>query len=167
MEESRSITLRTQFINGSCNVVMDSLHRRSQALSKEWTLHHEVCRTLWRLWGMPLVDLFATSQNFRLPTFVSPFPDPMAIAMDGFLFDWDHRELYVFPSFPAIRYFLFKLWSSRGTSTILIAPLWPRKEWFLDLLQVTVDTPHLLPTRPDLLRQPTSIASTMVSTSLC
>ena len=90
-EESKSISLRTQFISGSRNVVADSLSRRSQVLSTEWTLHHEVCRALWRLWGMSLVVLFITSQNFRLPAFVSPFPDPMAITTDAFLFTWDHQ----------------------------------------------------------------------------
>ena len=153
-EESKSISLRTQFISGSRNVVADSLSRRSQVLSTEWTLHHEVCLALWRLWGIPLVDLFATSQNFRLPAFVSPFPDPMAIVTDAFFFAWDHQELYVFPPFPAIRPLLSKLRSSQGTSIILIVPFWPRKEWFPDLLQAIVDTPRLLPTRTDLLRQP-------------
>ena len=152
--ESRSISIRTQFISGTRNVVADSLSRRHQILSSEWTLHPEVCRNLWRLWGMPLVDLFATSQNFRLPSFVSPFPDPMAIATDALLFNWDQKELYAFPPFPAIRPVLSKLRSARGTSLILIAPFWPRKEWFPDLLQATVDIPRLLPTRKDLLRQP-------------
>ncbi|MPC56133.1 hypothetical protein E2C01_050086 [Portunus trituberculatus] len=66
--------------------ISGSLSQESQVISTELTLHHNVCRALWRLWGMPLMDLFATSQNFRLPAFVSPFPDPMAIAMDAFLF---------------------------------------------------------------------------------
>ena len=88
---------------------------------------------------MPPMDLFATSQNFRLLAFVSPFPDPMAIATDAFLFAWDHQELYAFPPFPVIRLLLSKLCSSQGTAIILIAPFWPCKEWFPDLLQMTVD----------------------------
>lgn len=154
MGGNRSITLSTQFIRGSRNVVADCLSRRSQVLSSEWTQHQDVCRALRRLWGMPLVDLFATSQNHRLPTFVSPFTNPMAIATDAFLFDWNHKELYVFPPFPVLRQLLNKLRASQGTNIILVAPFWPRKEWFADLLQATVDTPRLLPAQPDLLRQP-------------
>ena len=90
-------------------MVADSISRRSQVLSTEWILHHEVCWALWRLWSMPLIDLFATSQNYELPAFVSPFPDPMAIATDAFLFSWDHMELYALPPFPAIRRLLSKL----------------------------------------------------------
>ena len=152
--EAHSITIRTQFVRGTRNVVADSLSWGSQVISTEWTLHHEVCRALWRLWGRPLVDLFATSQNFRLPSFVSPFRDPMAIATDAFLYNWDHMELYAFPPFPAIRPLLTKLRSSRGTTLLLIAPFWPHIEWFPDLLRVTIDAPCLLPTRWDLLRQP-------------
>ena len=40
---SRSITIGIQFISGTRNVVEDSLIRRHQVLSTEWTLHHEVC----------------------------------------------------------------------------------------------------------------------------
>lgn len=152
--ESKSISIRTQFIRGSHNVVADSLSRRHQVIPTEWTLHQEVCQDLWKLWGRPLIDLFATSQNYRIPTFVSPFKDPMAIATDAFLFNWDHQELYAFPPFAAIRQVLVKLQASQGTTLILIAPFWPRKEWFPDLVQMSLDVPRLLPFRKDLLRQP-------------
>ncbi|MPC22785.1 hypothetical protein E2C01_015811 [Portunus trituberculatus] len=81
---------------------------------------------------------------FRLPAFVSLFPDPMAIAVDAFLFPWDYMDLYAFSPLLAIRQLLFKLRSSRGTSIILIALFWPCKECFLDLLLATVDTTCLL-----------------------
>ena len=103
---------------------------------------------------MPLIDLFTTSHNGRLPAFVSSSPDPMAIVTSVFLFSWDHMELYAFPRFPVIRRLLSELWSSWGTSVILIALFWPNKEWFPDLLQATIDTPCLLPMRSDILRQP-------------
>ena len=67
-------------------MVVDSIYQRSQVISTEWTLLHEICRALWRLWGMPLFDLFTTSQNCRLPAFVSPFLDSMAIATDVFMY---------------------------------------------------------------------------------
>ena len=76
-----------------------------------------------------------TNQDCRLPALVSPFPNPMAIAADAFLFSWDHMELYAFPLFPAIRCLLSKLWSSQRMYVILIAPFWQSKEWFPDLLQ--------------------------------
>ena len=56
------------------NVIADSLIRKSQILSTEWVLHRQVCADLWKRWGRPLVDLFATRLNYRIPTFCSPCP---------------------------------------------------------------------------------------------
>ena len=56
------------------NVIADSLSRKSQILSTEWVLHRQVCADLWKRWGRPLVDLFATRLNYRIPTFCSPCP---------------------------------------------------------------------------------------------
>ena len=152
--EAHQISLTTRFLSGLRNVVADAVSRRGQVLPTEWTLHPEVCKALWRLWGQPSVDLFATSLNFRLQAFVSPFPDPMAIASDAFLFNWNHLELYAFPPPAVIRRVINKLLTAQGTYLTLIAPFWPRQEWFPDLLRLSVDTPRLLPQRPDLLRQP-------------
>ena len=152
--EVHSVTILTQFVKGSSNVLADCLSRRAQIISTEWTLHHEVCSQLWKLWGYPTVDLFATRLNFRLPNFVSPFHDPCAVATDAFLYNWNHQDLYAFPPFPLVRQVLNKLRSAQGTSLILIAPFWPQKEWFPDLIQALVDIPRRLPLRRDLLRQP-------------
>ena len=152
--EAHQVTIQTQFLSGLQNVVADAMSRPGQVLPTEWTLHQEICGRLWRLWGQPSVDLFATGLNFRLQAFVSPFPDPLAVAVDAFLFDWSHLELYAFPPTAVLRRVINKLLSAQGTFLTLIAPFWPRQEWFPDLLRLSVDTPRLLPQRPDLLRQP-------------
>ena len=152
--EAHSVRILTQFVRGSDNVVADCLSRRHQILSTEWTLHMDVCRRLWRVWGYPTVDLFATRLNHRLPHFVSPFQDPEAIATDAFLYSWDNQDLYAFPPLPLIRKVLNKLRASRNSRLILIAPFWPQKEWFPDLLEASVAPPRRLPLRRDLLTQP-------------
>lgn len=152
--ETQDISVRTQFVSGVRNVVADSFSRRHQVISTEWTLHQDVCRSIWKLWGRPLVDLFATNQNYRIPAFVSPFKDPLAVGTDAFLFEWNNKDLYAFPPFAVIRQVLNKLQESQRVTLILIAPFWPRKEWFPDLLRYSADTPRLLPFRKDLLRQP-------------
>lgn len=131
----------------------DCLSRKNQIISTEWVLHQQVCDNLWRLWGHPLVDLFATRLNYRLPNFVSPFHDPMAVARNAFLFPWDHKELYAFPPFHVIRKVINKLLSSKGIKLVLIAPFWLQREWFTDLVELSIDTPRRLPFRKDLLRQ--------------
>lgn len=152
--EDHTVQILTQFVKGSSNVLADCLSRQDQVISTEWTLHQDICYRLWRLWSYPTVDLFATRLNFRLPNFVSPFRDPMAIATDAFLYNWDHQDLYAFPPFPLIRKVLNKLRTARHASLILIAPFWPQREWFPDLVQAAVATPRRLPHRRDLLRQP-------------
>ena len=78
----------------------------------------------------------------------------MAVATDAFLYNWDHQDLYAFPPFPLIRQVLNKLRMAHQTNLILIAPFWPQREWFPDLIQASVDSPRRLPHRRDLLRQP-------------
>ncbi|XP_068220009.1 uncharacterized protein [Palaemon carinicauda] len=47
----RNVILMTRFIQGEKNVMADSLSRRGQILPTEWTLHLQVCKSLWWLWG--------------------------------------------------------------------------------------------------------------------
>ncbi|XP_045133325.1 uncharacterized protein LOC123517379 [Portunus trituberculatus] len=152
--EDHAVRILTQFAKGSANVLADCLSRQDQIISTEWTLHQEVCNLLWRLWSYPTVDLFAMRLNFRLPNFISLFRDPMAVATDAFLYNWDHQDLYAFPPFPLIRKVLNKLRIARQTNVILIASFWPQREWFPDLIQASVATPRCLPQHRDLLRQP-------------
>ena len=79
---------------------------------------------------------------------------PMAPGMDAFLQEWDGLQAYAFPPFALIRHVLNKLHSCKGILLTLIAPFWPQKEWFLELLSLSVATPVPLPSQRDLLRQP-------------
>ena len=152
--ERNNISIATQFVKGQSNVLADCLSRRNQVINTEWTLHQQVCNKLWKIWGCPLINLFATRLNYRLPNFVSPFQDPMAVATDALLFNWDNKELYGFPPFAMVRKVLNKLKSSKRTKLTLIAPFWPQMEWFPDLLNLAIDAPRRLPLRKDLLKQP-------------
>ena len=68
-------------IPGRLNVLADILSRPSQMSSTVRSLHPPVFRA--REWGIPLLDLFATRWNHKLPLFVSPVPDPSAVAVDA------------------------------------------------------------------------------------
>ena len=129
------ITLLPQFILGSKNVVVDSLSRRCQVLGSEWALAQEVVDDLRRMWPVT-VDLFAKSLNFRLQVYFSPLNDPLAVGMDAFLQDWNGLQAYTFPPFVLVRQVLVKLCSCKGMELTLIAPYWPQKEWFPDLLSL-------------------------------
>ena len=74
--------------------------------------------------------------------------------MDEFLHSWDDLLVYAFPSWALIPQVLKKICSSSGVVMTLIAPYWPQRPWFPDLLDLMVDNPTALPSFLDLLRQP-------------
>ena len=134
-------------------MIADSLSRKGQIIGSEWTLCQDVVDKLLRTWPAN-VDLFATSMNFRLPVYFSPLADPMSAGTDAFLQTWDHLQAYAFPPFAIIRQVINKVRASHNLQVTLIAPFWPQKEWFPDLLECLTEPPLLLPGRMDLLRQP-------------
>ena len=77
------IYIRACHIPGRLNVLADLLLRRYQVIATEWQCHRGVFQVICRLWGTPHVDLFATYLNHHLPTYVSPMPDPPALAVDA------------------------------------------------------------------------------------
>ena len=151
--EDHSIQVVPQFILGRHNVLADSLSRRDQIVGSEWTLCQDVVNRLLRQWPAT-IDLFATSLNFRLPVYFAPLRDPASVGTDAFLQSWDGIQAYAFPPFSLVRQVLNKLRTSVNTEITLIAPFWPQKEWFPDLLGSLMEPPLRLPERRDLLRQP-------------
>ena len=112
-------------------------------------LSQEVCRDLFRLWPV-MVDLFATSLNHRLQVYFSPMADPQAAAVDALVQSWDNLQAYASPPFGLLQKVLSKVRGSHNLELTLIAPFWPLRPWFADLVEV----PVLLPLRCDLLHQP-------------
>ena len=151
--ENRRIRLLPQFIMGSSNVTADALSRPNQVIGSEWTLHQEVVDQLVHKWPA-VIDLFATSLTARLPVYFSPASDPRAAGTDALLQSWDDLQAYAFPPIAIIRRVLLKLRSSKNCELTLIAPFWPQRDWFPDLLELLSDVPVTLSGRRDLLRQP-------------
>ena len=151
--EDSGVRLLPQFVPGRLNVLADSLSRRGQVLGSEWTLHQEVCRDLFRLWPVT-VGLFSTSFNHHLQVYFSPMADPQAAAVGALIQSWDHLQAYAFPPFSLIQNALSKVCGSHNLELTLVAPFWPLRPWFPDLLDLLVEVPVLLPHRRDLLRQP-------------
>ena len=83
LSNAREIHIRARHIPGNLNVIADSLSRRARAIQTEWSLHPLVFREICQVWHKPMVDLFATSLNAKLPTYVSPVPDDKAWQIDA------------------------------------------------------------------------------------
>ena len=102
----------------------------------------------------PASDLFATRFNHKLPQFVSPVPDSLAVAVDALTLPWEELDAYAFPPTAILGRVVEKLLDSPCKRIILIAPGWPNMPWFWDLVTMSSQVPLSLPNRLDLLTQP-------------
>ena len=143
--------LRNQ--GGTRSQLLNSLSRPNQVLDSEWTLKTEVFQELRKRWPVS-IDLFATSLNHRCCPYFSPFHDPNALGTDALLQSWNGWQAYAFPPWSLIPVVLKKLWSSFGVLLTIIAPYWPQRPWFPDLLDLVVDGPVALPLSRDLVSAP-------------
>ena len=110
--------------------------------------------------GHPNIDLFATRLNNRLPLFVSPIPDIKALAIDAMSMNWDGIHAYAFPPFHIIPAILTKIRMHR-CKIVLIAPLWPQRTWFPELLHLSIAAPIFLPVIPGFLTQKTGTGNSV------
>ena len=67
---------------------------------------------------------------------------------------WDGIQAYAFPPFGFLPNVLAKVRQSWNLEATLVAPFWPLKPCFPDVLELLVDVLVLLPMRKDLLSQP-------------
>ena len=140
--QTQDITLRARHIPGCLNVIADRLSRPNQPIMTEWSLHPEVVNLIFRLWGTPVVDRFATVHNTHLPQFMALVPEPRALAIVALSQDWQGRSMYMFPAFLLLNKVIQKLRTNQTGKVILITPWWPSQPWFPHLLRLSVD--HLL-----------------------
>ena len=85
--------------------------------------------------------------------FCSWMPSPLAFAVDALSVSWENMEAYAFPPIALIPKVLQHM-KKFHCQLILIAPQWPRRHWYTDLLQMLVACPRQLPVIQDLLYQP-------------
>ena len=129
----------------------DALSRPNQVLGSEWILHQDVFNWLRQRW-LVTIDLFASSLSHRCSVYFAPVSDPMAVT-DAMLQSWDSLQACAFPPFAMIDQVLgSKVRASQSLELTLIAPFWPQRPWFPELLELLILPP--LPSRWDLLRQP-------------
>ena len=131
--QRHSISLVPRHLSGDLNVLADRQSRLGP-VGAEWSLDEATFLWLSRLAGPFQVDLFATRDNAQLPSFVSPFPDPLALGVDAFSLPWDAWEsIYLFPPIKSLHKVVPLLSRYRGRG-VLVAPLYAPSGWFPALL---------------------------------
>ena len=148
------MSIRARHIPGRLNRTADLLSRSDQIVNTEWTLSRPVAAQLWKVWGTPMIDLMATELTTQLPTYISPYPDPRAFAVDAMTCAWEGMDAYLFPPWAMIGEVLTKLSLESNCVVTLIVPRWPNRSWFPVLLGMLVDVPVSLPPRSDLIGMP-------------
>ena len=101
-------------------------------------------------WHQPQIDLFATRFNNKLPQFVSPVPDSLAVAVDALSLPWENLDADAFPPAAILGKVVERLQDSPCKRIILIAPGWPNMPWFWDLVTMSSQIPLRLPNLPNL-----------------
>ena len=146
------IQLKAAHVAGKSNVLADILSR-NKIKHTEWSLEKTIVQTIFQQLGAPLIDLFASIHNRQTPIYCTWFPHPQAYTVDALSIPWQNLYGYAFPPICLIPNILQHMCQYQ-CQLILIAPHWPRRHWYPDLLKLLVDYPIKLPTVKNLLHQP-------------
>ena len=149
-----NIWLKAAHIAGRLNVLPDQLSR-IRIRPTEWTLNRVVVENIFHKWGFPMIDLFASHLNKQAQIFCTWIPHPTALALDALTISWDRMFAYAFPPICLVPRVVQYMKQFQCT-IILIAPVWPRRHWYPELLQLSVANPIVLPVVHNLLSQPQS-----------
>lgn len=141
--QEHTITLCPVHVRGMANTVADSLSRDKET---EWHLNPAVAEEIFRRYGTPHIDLFASQRTAQLPRYMSlERSDKRAFAVDAFSQRWTFPLLYAFPPPTLVPTVLNKLQDSTSRM-LLIAPCWSDAPWLPVLLKRAYDIPSRLPT---------------------
>lgn len=91
----------------------------------------------------PSIDFFATKYYYRLPRYVSQYPDPAAWAFYTLSICWENLVAYAFPPTLLIGAALQKA-ATHPCTHVLITLLCTTRPWFPSLLDLLVALPCAL-----------------------
>lgn len=127
--EQRKIRVFASYIKSADNVVADAESRFSN-IDTEWEISNEAFRAATRLFGKPLVDLFASRCNAKCARFFSWGKDPEAAAIDAFTMNWAKEGFFwAFPPFSMVLKTLQKI-KMEGVKGIVVVPKWENQPWY-------------------------------------
>ncbi len=143
-------SLRAVHIPGQLNRAADALSRQL-TFPGEWRLHTETTLLNWSRFGEAQVDLFASPESSHCQLYFSLTEGPLGT--DALAYSW-HRALrkYAFPPVSLLAQTLCKLREDEE-QVLLVAPHWPTRTWFPELISLKTAPPWRIPLRKDLLSQ--------------
>lgn len=146
LAEDHDILLSARYIPGLYNTIADCLSRRRPL--PDWHLQPSVTAPLFRRWGTPAIDLFATHASKVVPRYASlSATDGEAEFVDAFSRRWNFPLAWVFPPPPLIPRVLHHLNAATGVFLVVV-PKWERAFWRPDLRSRALAAPVRIDTRP-------------------
>ncbi len=115
------------------NVGADLLSRQA-VTHGEWKLHPEVVSQIWERFYEAEVDLFASQETAQCPLYFSLTP-PAPLGLDAIANTWPRWGLYAFPPIALLPGVLAKV-RQQESRLLLMAPRWPTRIWFSDLISL-------------------------------
>jgi hypothetical protein len=140
-------------IAGIDNTRADELSRHFH-LDTEWKLDSSLLSEALQILGTtPNIDLFASSLNYQMTTYVSFQPDPFAYATDAFSLEWRNFSIYCFPPFSLLARVLRKIITDKAEGVVVV-PFWRNQVFWPMLARMLIQKPVLLSSREQLLTLP-------------
>lgn len=102
------------------NVQADKASRMHLAKETEWELMDEAFRDIVGVFGMPDIDLFASSFNTNCKRFVPWLGDPQCVTVDAFTCNWSNFFVYAFPPFSLILRVLRKITEDQARGIVVV-----------------------------------------------
>ncbi|XP_047543182.1 uncharacterized protein LOC125075511 [Vanessa atalanta] len=129
--DSLNVVLLPHHLPGMYNTEADHLSRNRAG--SEWHLLSEGTKKVFKLWGTPELDLFASKNAHVVSKYVSlDLSDSNAYFHDAFSRCWTYNLAWIFPPPSLLPRVLHHLNSARG-KFIIIAPKWKKPFWRPDL----------------------------------
>ncbi len=142
-------SLRAIHIPGVFNRAADELSRA--ALPGEWRLHPQAVQLIWGRFGAAQVDLFASPETTHCQEFYSL--TEATLGTDALAQSWPRGlRKYAFPPVSLLAQTLCKIREDEE-QVLLVAPYWPNRTWFPELMLLATAPPWPIPLRKDLLSQ--------------
>ena len=148
----KQIKITAEYLPGVLNTQADIAYRHFHDSSK-WLLSPQVFQQICQVWGRPDMDLFASRLFHQVPAYMAWRPDPYSQATDALQQKWSHLSPYAFPPFSLVGRVVAKVRAEK-VCMVLITPAWQTQPWYGQLLQMSVQTPILLPLVSNLLVDP-------------
>ncbi len=124
---------------------------RRAALPGEWRLHPQTVQLIWRRFGLAQLDLFASLETSHCQWFYSLTEGTRGT--DALAHSWPRGlRKYAFPSVSLLVQTLCKI-REEEEQILLVAPYWPTRTWFPELMLLVTAPPWQIPLRKDLLTQ--------------